>query len=270
MQTYRICQLMMTVTLAVLFGHSSAQAQNCRPKSGGSCSPQKTEMTDVKQVQPQIRLETSSNGACAKASESCASTGQSAGLSGDAGRVDLSASGNRCRTAMSTSRSVTLQAYFEEVLRGKQGSPAEFRLINIHGETLRFAKYTGKPFVVAFLCSHSRRNLPALSQLTNKYARDDLTLVPVGIFDGSQEDLRELHAFGKRSDLCEELLIHNDPAISTACRNSVVTAFLLVDRNGQLVKKIVGNQSLANLEVELDEMMRNTAYQTEISGSGAE
>jgi hypothetical protein len=163
-----------------------------------------------------------------------------------------------------------LQAYFEEVLRGEEDFAVDFKLANCHGETFRFAKNTGKPFVVAFLCSHARRNLPALSQLANKYAREDLALVPVGIFDGSPEDLRELHAISKQSDLCDELLIHNDPAISTACRSGVVTAFLLVDRNGRLVNKMVGNQSMAALENELNELVRQAARQAEISGSGAE
>ena len=124
----------------------------------------------------------------------------------------------------------------------------DFTLPTTDGKEITLSDYQGKPVAVIFLsghCSHSLDTLPILTELTKKYESRDLVILPVYVNSGSVEDVK---TWSSEMNLGYPLIVSKNKDLSKAYNSRMVPSTFLIDREGRVVKKLVGYKDKSILD----------------------
>ena len=129
------------------------------------------------------------------------------------------------------------------------------------GKVQSINEYQGKPLVLDFwatYCIPCKEEIPHLNQLQAKYKGDGL--VVVGLNAGGDEDVPRIQGFRNETPIDYRLAFPEDDLISFVFGNdSRIPQTIVIDRQGKVVKKIVGfNESIRK---ELDEAVEQAVRQ---------
>ncbi len=131
----------------------------------------------------------------------------------------------------------------------------DFTLPNTEGEQVSLSDHRGKNVAVVFLsahCFHSLDTLPILAALKEKYADQDLEILPVFINSGDVEDLVS-RAWEWSFE--HPLLVSEGKEISEAYDSRMVPSTFLIDEQGRLTRKLVGFKDQATLDRAFGELV---------------
>lgn len=148
-----------------------------------------------------------------------------------------------------------------EVEKAQDGEPfdswtaPDFSLSRTTGDTVSLADYRGQGVALVFLsghCNHSMETLPVLEQLAEEYADEKLMILPVYINSGSVEDIKTWSA-----SLGVEipLLVAEERDLSEAFDFSMVPTVFLINQEGLVTKKLVGQKDKDTLAKAFDELI---------------
>jgi peroxiredoxin len=123
-----------------------------------------------------------------------------------------------------------------------------FNLPSTAGEMISLAAAHGRPVAVVLLsghCTHSMDTLPVLVNLREKYAAEDLTILPIYVNSGSVEDVR---SWSSRMNLNYPLLVDESKTLSDQYESYLVPSTFLIDADGQVTRKLVGFKDQETLD----------------------
>lgn len=124
----------------------------------------------------------------------------------------------------------------------------DFSLPSTTGEVISLAEARGRPVAVVLLsghCTHSMDTLPLLVSLREKYAAEDLTILPVYVNSGSVEDVA---SWSSRMNLNYPVLVDESKSLSGQYESYLVPSTFLIDADGQIRRKLVGYKDQATLD----------------------
>lgn len=133
----------------------------------------------------------------------------------------------------------------------------DFTLPSIAGERVSLADFRGRPVVLIFMaghCNHCLDTHDILPELQEKYAATGLVVLPVYVNSGSVEDVK---SWIQQLDLNYPILVSKDKAICEPYGSRMVPTFFLIDREGEIVKKLVGYKSASILDRAFAELVRS-------------
>ena len=135
----------------------------------------------------------------------------------------------------------------------------DFSLPSTTGETISLSDYRGRPVAVAFLaghCHHCLQTLPVLDKIQSEYATKGLIVLPVYVNSGSVEDIK---TWSERAGLDLPLLVSeegsDDKGLSEDYDFRMVPSVFLIDENGMITRKLVGQKSDAALQRAIAELI---------------
>ncbi|MCY7377581.1 MAG: TlpA family protein disulfide reductase [Pyrinomonadaceae bacterium] len=134
---------------------------------------------------------------------------------------------------------------------------------NFTGENVKLADLKGKVVVLDFwatYCPPCLEGIPHLNDLQNKYGAD---LQIVGLHVGGAEDEIRVPDFVRKLKILYPLA-HPEDALSNALMgaNNAIPQTFVFDRNGKLVKKLVGfdNFIKADLDAAVEQSIQAKAF----------
>ncbi len=139
-----------------------------------------------------------------------------------------------------------LARYEEE--KAQDGRPFEawtapdFTLPRTTGGTAALADYKGRSVALVFLsghCNHSMETLPVLDQLAEEYEGKEIAILPVYVNSGSVEDIK---TWSSSLGVDMPLLVDEGKALSEAYGFRMVPTTFLIDREGRVARKLVGQK----------------------------
>ena len=145
-----------------------------------------------------------------------------------------------------------LEKYHQEkALDGKtyaNWTAPEFSLPSTSGKVISLSDTKGRPVAVVLLsghCTHSMDTLPILARLREKYAAEDLAILPIYVNSGTVDDIS---SWASRMNLNYPLLVDEGKNLSDEYESYLVPSTFLIDREGQVTKKLVGFKDQETLD----------------------
>lgn len=123
----------------------------------------------------------------------------------------------------------------------------EFALEDLQGRTVKFSEFSGKVLLVDFWatwCPPCRRSVPLLAELHTKYSRNGFEVVGISL-DNGRETVRN---FATEYRIPYKVLMGNQEVARNWNIGSGIPVAFVVNREGQIVDKMVGYQSMEVLE----------------------
>jgi peroxiredoxin len=134
-------------------------------------------------------------------------------------------------------------------------SAPAFTLPMTDGSKVSLADYNGKPLAIVTLsvhCYHSMETLPILAKLKKKYEAQDLEILPVFVNANSVEDIQ---ATIEGFDLDFPVGVAEGKALSESYNSRMVPSTFLIDSQGNITKKLVGQKDEATLDQAFSELI---------------
>jgi peroxiredoxin len=131
----------------------------------------------------------------------------------------------------------------------------DFVLPSTQGDPVTLSEHRGKNVAVVFLsahCYHSLDTLPILAELKQKYADQNLEILPVFINSG---DVDDLSGRAWEWDVEYPLLVSEGKEISSAYDSRMVPSTFLINAQGKLVRQLVGFKDKATLDRAFGELV---------------
>lgn len=126
----------------------------------------------------------------------------------------------------------------------------DFTLRDLDGHKVHKDSFRGKAVALAFwspTCEHSLQNLIRLQE-TGAASRQDLAVVAVACSDNDRGELRK---FVKSAGLNVPVYVSADGDVRETYQAHVVPTVVLINREGEMVKRLVGVKSQTDLAAEL-------------------
>ena len=134
----------------------------------------------------------------------------------------------------------------------------DFTLPSLSGAPVSLTDFHGENVALVFLaghCNHCLQSLATLDQLREEYRSQGLAVVPVYINSGSVEDV---HSWISALDLAMPVLIAEPRDLSERYDFSMVPTTFLIDRDGQVTRKLVGQKSKDELDEAFGELVASS------------
>lgn len=131
----------------------------------------------------------------------------------------------------------------------------DFTLPRTTGGTVSLSDYRGHEVALVFLaghCNHSLQTLPVLARLHEQFASSGLKILPVYINSGSIDNVR---TWSSSLNLDLPLLVAGDKALSLAYDFRMVPTTFLIDAQGRVTRKLVGQKDEKALHEALNELV---------------
>jgi cytochrome c biogenesis protein CcmG, thiol:disulfide interchange protein DsbE len=127
-----------------------------------------------------------------------------------------------------------------DIIAVGSGAP-NFHAVNLsNGRPTTMADYKGKVVLLniwATWCGPCRVEMPAIERLHRKFAGTDFRLVSVSI---DKDDSTVVRRFAQELGLTFEILHDRSGAIQQAYQTTGVPESFVIDRDGTIVKKVIG------------------------------
>lgn len=131
-----------------------------------------------------------------------------------------------------------------------EGGASAFTLPSVDGSMVRLSDYQGKVIMVDFWatwCPPCQEMIPVLSKLHKRYSKEGLVILGISL---DQEGLGILGPYVYENKIPYKILLGNDQLKRDFGVISIPTLFM-IDREGRLVRKIMGYHSYGELESQL-------------------
>lgn len=131
----------------------------------------------------------------------------------------------------------------------------DFSLRTTAGTEVSLSSLHGRDVALVFLaghCSHSMETLPLLAELAADYGPRGLEVLPIYINSGSVEDVR---SWSRSLGVTMPLLVADGRNLSEAYRFRMVPTIFLIDADGMVTRKLVGQQDRAALSGAFDALL---------------
>jgi peroxiredoxin len=123
----------------------------------------------------------------------------------------------------------------------KNPAPASaFMLRDLNGKLVSLSDFEGKVVLLNFWatwCSSCRKEMPAMEQLYQTYSTKGLAIVGVSVDQASPGDVS---AFAEKLKITFPILHDRDSIISRLYSNPGVPSSYLIDRQGRIVYRVLG------------------------------
>ena len=120
-------------------------------------------------------------------------------------------------------------------------SPAPvFSFRDLEGKTFRLADYRGKPVMIDFWatwCGPCRASLPELSTLQERYRQKGLVVIGLSLDDLDAQTVRR---FAEKMQLRIRLGMADEKVLDLYGPIRSIPTTIFIDRNGRLVRRVVG------------------------------
>ena len=130
-----------------------------------------------------------------------------------------------------------------------------FTLPMTDGNQVSLADFNGKPVAIVTLsvhCYHSMETLPILTNLKKKYESQGLTILPVFVNATSVEDIQ---ATIEGFELDFPVGVAKGKALSESYNSRMVPSTFLIDSQGNIAKKLVGQKDETTLDHAFGELL---------------
>ncbi|TNF45876.1 TlpA family protein disulfide reductase [bacterium] len=130
------------------------------------------------------------------------------------------------------------------------GGAPDFTLPSVDGSMVRLSDFQGKVIMVDFWatwCPPCQEMIPVLSQLHKRYSMKGLVILGISL---DQEGLGVLGPYVYKNRIPYKVLLGNDQLKRGFGVVSIPTLFM-IDREGRLVRKMMGYHSFGELESQL-------------------
>jgi thiol-disulfide isomerase/thioredoxin len=130
------------------------------------------------------------------------------------------------------------------------GGAPDFTLPSVDGSMVRLSDYQGKVIMVDFWatwCPPCQEMIPVLSKLHKRYSTEGLVILGISL---DQEGLGVLGPYVYEKRIPYKVLLGNDQLKREFGVISIPTLFI-IDREGRLVRKLMGYHSFGELERQL-------------------
>jgi cytochrome c biogenesis protein CcmG, thiol:disulfide interchange protein DsbE len=124
----------------------------------------------------------------------------------------------------------------------------DFVLKNLGGGEAGLADYKGKLVLLNFWatwCIPCREEMPGMETLWQKYKEQGFVVVAVSVDDGSK---KRVETFTKLLDLSFPVLLDPESEVSDLYKVSDMPTSFLIDRNGNIISRIVGTEEWSSPE----------------------
>jgi thiol-disulfide isomerase/thioredoxin len=138
---------------------------------------------------------------------------------------------------------------------GESRLPA-FTVKDLRGQTLSSADFQGKVMLVDFWatwCEPCKKEMPGYQRLADKYAKQGL--VVIGFKMNDMPDTESPLHFARRMKVRYPLIVATDELIQAFGGIDGLPTTLLYDRNGKLVKKVIGFEYAKEFESALKNLL---------------
>jgi thiol-disulfide isomerase/thioredoxin len=137
----------------------------------------------------------------------------------------------------------------------KNTRPApSFTLSTLEGKTIKFEKLRGRPVIVDFWatwCGPCRFAMPHLQTMQDRYGKDGLVVIGVSVDDIPAERVRK---FAERLGVSFTLAMANESMLDAYGPLRALPTTYFIDRNGEVVRKVVGYIDEETLEAYVGEI----------------
>jgi len=128
------------------------------------------------------------------------------------------------------------------------GQAPDFTLPAVDGSMVRFSDHAGQVIIVDFWatwCAPCQEMVPVLSKLHKEFGQKGLVVLGISL---DQEGLEILGPFIHENLIPYKVLIGNDRATRAFGGVSTIPTLFIIDKEGRLVKKMLGYHSYGELE----------------------
>lgn len=134
-----------------------------------------------------------------------------------------------------------------------------FSLPMTDGSQIALADFKDRPLAIVTLsvhCYHSMETLPLLKQLKQKYADMGVAILPVFVNATGVEDIQSTI---EGLDLGYPVAVAQGKALSEAFESRMVPSTFLINGDGRITQKLVGQKDQTTLENALGELLKTSA-----------
>lgn len=139
----------------------------------------------------------------------------------------------------------------KEEARALSGGALNFTLPSVDGSIVRLSDYRGKVILVDFWatwCPPCREMIPVLSEIHRKYSSRGVVVLGISL---DNDGLQALGPFVVEHRIPYKILLGTDAVREAFGGISSIPTLFMVDRNGKLVRKMIGYHSVEELEGQL-------------------
>ncbi len=143
-------------------------------------------------------------------------------------------------------------------LRGDDNKAPDFTLVNTEGKNVSLSDYKGKIVIVDFWatwCPPCRRGIPDLVELQKQY-KDKIAVI--GISMDMENTKAGVPDFIDKMGINYPVVYFNNKVIDDYGGISAIPTTFIIDKNGNIVKKMVGLYPKSEIEKQLNELMKES------------
>jgi len=143
-------------------------------------------------------------------------------------------------------------------LQGDVEKAPDFTLVNIEGKNVSLSDYKGKVVIIDFWatwCGPCRRGIPDLIDLQNKY-KDKLAVIGISLDMANTKP--KVPDFVNQMGINYPIVYFDDKVINDYGGINAIPTTFIIDKNGNIVKKIVGLYPKSEIEKQLTELINKS------------
>lgn len=134
----------------------------------------------------------------------------------------------------------------------------DFTLVNVEGKNVSLSDYKGKVVIIDFWatwCGPCRRGIPDLVELQKEY-KDNLAVIGISL---DQENTKaNVPGFVTNMKINYPIVYTNDKVINDYGGINAIPTTFIIDKDGNIVKKLVGLYPKNVFEKQLDELLKKS------------
>jgi len=131
---------------------------------------------------------------------------------------------------------------------GKDAGAPGFTLLSLSGEKVSLSDFQGKVVVIDFWatwCPPCRQLIPNLVELHKRHSGKGLAIVGIAL---DREGIRVVEPFVRQARIPYPVLLGNQGVTEAYGRVESIPTLFIIDREGKVVRKLVGYHSFEELE----------------------
>ncbi len=161
--------------------------------------------------------------------------------------------GNEINTIPSMEKNYSIFSFQDST-----GKAPDFTLVNIEGKNVSLSDYKGKVVIIDFWatwCGPCRKGIPDLIELQKKYKKK---VAVIGISLDGATTKAGVPDFVNKMGINYPIVYFNDKVLSDYGGINAIPTTFIIDKKGNIVKKLVGLYPKSTFEQQLDELLKKS------------